>query len=92
VTASAVVHALSAVPAARRGRQRGWRSGTPRGAGDGAPRRRRIEVEARSRDVLTVSLTVVPDGRARRVTNVVLEGAARRVFDGTVDWPLRREP
>ena len=62
------------------------------GAVNGRARRRRIEVEARNRDVLTVSLTVVPDGRARRVTNVVLEGAARRVFDGTVDWPLRREP
>jgi len=56
------------------------------GAVNGQSRRRRIEVEARSHDVLAVSLTVVRDGRARRVTNVVLEGAAHRVFDGTVDW------
>lgn len=82
VTASAVVHALSDAS----------RPGARHGAVNGRSRRRRIEVEARNRDVLTVSLTVVPDGRARRVTNVVLEGAARRVFDGTVDWPLRREP
>lgn len=82
VTASAVVHALSAdLP-----------SGTLRGAGNGRARRCRIDVEARNRDVLTVSLTVVPAGRARRVTDVVLEGAARRVFDGTVDWPFGREP
>ena len=61
-----------------------------RAAPNGRAPRRRIEVEARSRDILTVSLTVKPSGGAGRVTGVVLEGAARRVFEGTVAWPFRR--
>jgi len=80
IVASAIVHALSG----------GERLGLLRARGNGPARPCRIDVEARSGDVLTVSFSVVPEGRAPRVTDVVLEGAARRVFAGTVHWPLRR--
>ena len=49
-----------------------------------------IEVRPRSGDVIIVSLTVSRRGAALRVGDVVMEGAATRVFDGTVTWPLRR--
>lgn len=52
-------------------------------------RTQRIEVEARSGDVLTVSLTMALHGREVRVTDVILTGGARRVFDGAVEWPPR---
>ncbi len=50
----------------------------------------RIEVETRSQDVLTVSFTVQRHGRQPRITNLVLQGPAARVFEGTITWPMRR--
>ena len=57
---------------------------------NGRARQQRIEVETRSGEVLTVSLTVVPQSRGWRITNVVMEGGALRIFDGTAVWPIRR--
>lgn len=45
---------------------------------------RRVDVETRSGDRLTVSFTVTPKGDTLRMSDVVLEGPARRVFDGAV--------
>ena len=59
-------------------------------ASNGASSRRTIDVEARSGDRLRVSFTLASHGRRARVTDVVLEGAAARVFDGRVEWPVRR--
>lgn len=51
----------------------------------------RIEVETRSQDVLTVSFTVRQQGgRQPHVTDLVLQGPAAHVFDGTITWPMRR--
>ena len=44
----------------------------------------RIQVQARSGDVLTVSFTILP---GLRISGLVLEGGARRVFDGLVTLP-----
>ncbi|MBI3997188.1 MAG: diaminopimelate epimerase [Candidatus Omnitrophica bacterium] len=52
-------------------------------------RTQQIDVEARSGDVLRVSFAVVPHGQEVRVTDVILTGGARRVFDGAVEWPPR---
>ncbi len=49
----------------------------------------RVPIEARSGDRLSVSMRLVPQGRRVQVRNVVLEGAAERVFDGQVEWPVR---
>lgn len=49
-----------------------------------------IDVVPRSSDLLRVSFSIVPQGPALRIVNVVMEGEAVRVFDGTVDWPPRR--
>ncbi len=80
VAASAVVYALSR-------RANGARLGASPDARRG---RHRIEVETRSGDVLAVSLRVEGSARARRVRDVVLEGPAAVVFNGTVAVPLRR--
>lgn len=50
--------------------------------------KQRITVETRSGDLMTVSFAVVVSGRGVRVTNVTLEGTARRICQGTVSWPL----
>jgi len=78
VAASAVVHALTS----------GVSRGPHRAAGNGAPRAYSVNVETRSGDRMTVSFGVVPSGRGVRVTDLVLEGAARRICDGTIFWPL----
>ena len=52
--------------------------------------RHRIAVETRSGDELTVSFAMIAGSHGPRVTHVVLEGAARRVFNGSAEWPLRR--
>ena len=56
----------------------------------GSTQTRRIEVETRSGDVLRVSFVVRMFGSRLSVTDVVLEGPATRVFDGSVSWPARR--
>ena len=45
-----------------------------------------VHVHTRSGDVLAVSLRIARDERPPRVTDVVLEGPASHVFDGTVNW------
>lgn len=47
---------------------------------------RRIQVQTRSGDLLTISFTVTMDGASGRVTDVVLEGKAHRVYEGTWFW------
>jgi len=57
---------------------------------NGAPGRRkrhRVNVETRSGDTMTVSFTVVGSGRGVAVTDLILEGPARRIGEGTVRWP-----
>jgi len=73
VTASAVVHA------AREDARRGPRTGT---------RRYQIEVQTKSGEMLTVSLSVRGEGRVRRVTDVTLEGPVRWVCQGQFYWPM----
>ena len=66
-----------------------------RRSGNGQDHRYRLDLVPRSQDVLTVAFTAVPEGKRMRITDVVLEGPAVRVFDGAVTWPhplsLRRE-
>jgi diaminopimelate epimerase len=50
-------------------------------------KRHRVTVEARSKDLMTVSFTVAGSGRGVAVTDLVLEGHARRICEGTVQWP-----
>ena len=54
------------------------------------PGRRRVEVRPRSGDRLAVSFAVARSRRRIQVRDVVLEGAATRVFDGTIQWQGRR--
>lgn len=49
-------------------------------------RRRRIDVEPRSGERLTVSLTIAGPSRARTVTDVVLEGGVRWICEGCFRW------
>jgi len=49
--------------------------------------RHRIDVETRSGDRMAVSFTVIGSGRGVAVTDLVLEGRARRICEGTVQWP-----
>lgn len=58
--------------------------------GNGRSHRRRLEVRPRSGDVLTVSFAVSHRGSIPHITDLVLEGAAARVFDGMMKWPMRR--
>jgi diaminopimelate epimerase len=58
----------------------------PRRNGSGS---HRIDVETRSRDVLTVSFRVQRRGGEMRVTDLVLRGSAAFVFEGTITWPMR---
>ena len=55
----------------------------------GGRSRCRIAVGTRSGDVLHVSFEAARNGREARVREVVLEGPARRVFDGVLPWPSR---
>lgn len=48
----------------------------------------RLEVRPRSGDRLFVSLTVRLVAGQARVSDVVLEGPARCVYEGTISWPL----
>lgn len=50
-------------------------------------RTRRVRVRTRSRDELTVTLTLAGRDGRRAVADVILDGPARRVFDGTVELP-----
>ncbi|MDP3702784.1 MAG: diaminopimelate epimerase [Candidatus Omnitrophota bacterium] len=50
-------------------------------------KRHRVTVEARSGDLMTVSFTVAGSGRGIAVTDLVLEGRAHRICEGTVQWP-----
>lgn len=51
---------------------------------------RKIKVSVRSGDCLRVSLDLNSSGNKIIVSNVVLEGPARRVFDGVAQWPPGR--
>ena len=56
--------------------------------GSGSRRQRhRVNVETRSGETMTVSFTVVGSGRDVAVTDLILEGRARRICEGTVQWP-----
>lgn len=52
-------------------------------------RTRRMLVQTRSGDSLTVSFTVLMDGEYGRVRDVTLEGEARLVYEGTFFWTYR---
>jgi diaminopimelate epimerase len=76
VAAAAIVHAMN--------------HGGPRQALS-ARRRYRLGVQTRSGDVLRVSFAVVSSSSLRpHVTDLILEGEARWVFDAVVGWPMRR--
>ena len=49
-------------------------------------RRRRVDVEPRSGEPLTVSLTIAGPHRARTVTDLVLEGGVRWICEGGFRW------
>ena len=63
------------------------------GAGGTSPAagRHRYEVLVRSGEAMTVSFRAARTGRTVRVTDLVLEGGAERVFEGTVVWPRGRD-
>jgi diaminopimelate epimerase len=50
----------------------------------------RFAVETASGETMIVLCTVVADGGAQRVTDVVLEGPATRVFEGLLHWSAGR--
>jgi diaminopimelate epimerase len=81
VAASAVIYAVGTCAAAK---GRGSHAGP-------ISRRCRVGVHTRSGEVMTVSFNLLLNGRQRRVTDLVLEGPARRIFEGTVMWPPLRE-
>ena len=56
---------------------------------NGRPAVHRMEVQARSGDVLGVSFTARATRRGAQVTGLVLDGPARVVFSGVAAWPLR---
>ena len=62
----------------------------PGSGSNGVPRTHRIEVEARSGDLLTVSFTTGHNGRRLMAANVVLEGAVAHICEGSYDWSTRR--
>ena len=49
----------------------------------------RIQVETRGNDRLTVSFVTRHTGATVHVSDVVLEGPARRICDGTILWPVK---
>ena len=69
-TAAAVIHALNTRGA---------------GASNGHPELYRIDVQTRSGETLTVSFDLIKDRSNVRAVNVILEGPARRVFEGTME-------
>ena len=80
VTASAIIHALTGDLLVGRIGNRGGKEG----------RDCRIEVQTRSGESMYVSFTIVSEDHARDVRDVILEGAAWNIFEGTLSWPLRR--
>jgi hypothetical protein len=52
--------------------------------------RHRVDVRPRSGEQVLVSFTVNGGGAPARIRDVVLDGPARQVFEGVVEWPLRR--
>ena len=78
ITASAIVSALSRTQGSRRigGNRTAYH----------------VDVEARSGDSLTVSFDATRNGAGWRVRRVVLEGPARRICEGTVQWPHHLSP
>jgi len=58
----------------------------------GTASRRTIHVSTRSGETLAVSMRIHRGGGQPRATEVMLEGPARRVFEGRVAWPLSRAP
>lgn len=58
---------------------------------NGSARPCRVDVETRSGDILTVSFRIRSTGQRPYVTDVVLQGTARMVFEGRVQWPQRSE-
>ena len=78
VAASAVVHAMDQALAGHRPQ-----------AGNGVHGlTRRVSVQTRSGEVMTVSMQIVPDGRRPGVRGITLEGTATQICEGTVSWPL----
>jgi diaminopimelate epimerase len=77
IVASAIVYALTRTPTST-----GCRTGARTQAW-------RLDVQPRSGEVLTVSFAVTAHGCTPQVRDVMLEGAARRICEGTVDWPMR---
>ena len=61
------------------------------GGGTSAAVPHRYDVLVRSGETMTVSFRAARTGRAVRVTDLVLEGGAARVFEGTVVWPRGRD-
>ena len=57
--------------------------------GQGKTGTHRIQVQARSGDVLAVSFSAERSGSSWRIHEVMMEGPAQRVFDGEVSWPPR---
>ncbi len=58
-----------------------------------SPHAMRLEVETRSREILTVSLTLRPGGRdVPQVTEVMLQGAVRWICQGVFLWPTKERP
>ncbi len=80
VVASAIIYALTTLSRTSHGQV----------SRNGHVKRFSIDVETRSQDRLTVSFAVLAGGRHPQVTDVVLEGDARVVFEGSVEWPKRR--
>ncbi len=79
VTAAALLHVLNRAP----------HRGSSHAHVNGQAQHYRVEVTTRSQDVLSVSFRVTWNGSTPRMTDVVLEGPARRVFDGTISWPMK---
>jgi hypothetical protein len=50
---------------------------------------REVQVQARSGDVLSVTVRLAPGGRGM-MEEVILRGTAHRVFEGEVAWPLQK--
>ena len=61
-----------------------------RASGRRLSRRRRLVVEPRSGERVTVAFSAQRSGTSWRVYDVVMAGPAQRVFDGCVSWPIRR--
>lgn len=56
---------------------------------NGAPARRRVEVETHGGDTLAISFAARQCAGVWQVSDVVLEGAVRWICQGVVPWPLK---